>query len=248
MSKLIIDNKFIQELPLNEYYIENIEYKGLVFLQHGFGSKKERGTDYLAINLARLGYFCVSIDAYKHGERIEEPFITDSIYKRYAAAFNVIERTAKDIDRLFNNHYVKNYKNYDFVGVSLGGMIGYYLSTISNDISKLIPVISTPMFTRLAKEGKDIEGQDLYEKFIEQKEEYIKSIDPYFNKDKMSYDEIFILNGTEDNVISHTSSEEFYSEIAGDRSSFKLYEEKHNVSRTMQEDILSFIAEELVVL
>lgn len=248
MSKLIIDNKYVLGLPLNEYYVKNEKYNGLIFLQHGFGSKKERGTDYLAINLARLGYLCVSIDAYKHGQRIEEPFISEPIYKQYLEAFNVIENTSKDIDYLFKNHYKKKYKNYIFIGISLGGMVGYYLSTISKDITKLIPVISTPMFTKLSLQDRKLDEQDLYDKYIVDKQEYIKNIDPYLNKDKMHYDKIFIVNGVEDNVISYKHSKEFYNEIKGDKSKLKLYKEKHNVSREMQEDILSFVVNDKVVL
>ncbi|MFK5883014.1 MAG: hypothetical protein QM489_01590 [Candidatus Izemoplasma sp.] len=248
MSKLIIENKEILGLPLNEYYMKNIQYKGLIFLQHGFGSKKERGTDYLAINLARLGYFCVSIDAYKHGERIEEPYISKALYLQYYEAYDVIENTAKDILLLFNKHYKKKYKNFDFIGISLGGMIGYYLSTITDNISKLIPAISSPMFTRLATIETDLEQQEKYDELLSAKKEYIKELDPYLNKNKIKFKSMFICNGTKDPVISHQHSVEFVAEMNNDLISIKLYEEGHVVSRKMQEDILGFIASEKVVL
>ena len=60
-------------IPYSEYRRVDIKSKGLVFIQHGYESNKNKGADYLAINLARIGYTSVAIDAYKHGERIEEP-------------------------------------------------------------------------------------------------------------------------------------------------------------------------------
>lgn len=248
MSKLIINNKEVLGLPLNEYYMKNGKYKGLVFLQHGFGSKKERGTDYLAINLARLGYFCVSIDAYKHGERIDEPYISEPLYLQYFEAYGVIEKTAKDISYLFEKHYKKYYNNFDFIGISLGGMVGYYLSTITNNISKIVPAISTPMFTRLAMTETEIVEQEKYDELLNGIKDYIKKLDPYLNKNMMKFKSMFICNGTEDEVISHTHSVQFAKEMNSDLIKIKLYEEGHVISRKMQEDILGFIVSEKVVL
>lgn len=246
MGKIVISNSCYDNIPYNVYYKENINYKGLVFVQHGFGSNKERGTDSISLNLARNNYFVVSVDAYKHGERIEEPFISGPAYKMFADAIDVVHLTAKDILRLYDNVFAKSFNSFDVIGISLGGMIAYLLSTFTNKINKLVPVISSPMFTKIVYLETEIDELEKYLEIVNKKRAEVELFDPSKNIDKMKYKKMFILNGTKDTVIPKRHSEAFYEQFSVDNVTFKLYEEGHNVSRGMQEDILSFITDKSV--
>jgi len=246
MDRIIINNCFFENIPYNEYFKENTAYKGLVFVQHGFGSNKERGTDTLGLNLARNNFFVVSVDAYKHGERISEPFISGPAYQMFASAIDVVHFTAKDILKIYTELYQKSFSSFDMIGISLGGMVAYLLSTFTSKINKLVPVISSPMFTKIVYLETEIEDLDKYLEIVNEKREEVECFDPSKNVDKMKYKKMFILNGTKDTVIPKRHSEAFYEQFGVDNVSFKLYEEGHNVSRTMQEDILSFIADKSV--
>lgn len=247
MSKITIEEKTYDGIPINEYYKEDTELKGLVFIQHGFESNKNRGADYLAINLARLNFFVVSLDAYKHGLRVAEPYITQPEYLRFKEAFKVIDSTGDDIIKLHKELYINRFPLFDLVGVSMGGMITYNVSLKYDKINKLIPVISTPILYEFAEWLVD-RGDKLYEDTLKEVESFIKEIDPSDKVDQLKYNKLFIINTTEDSVVPPIYSEKYFEKNNNKDMSFKLFKDKHNVNREMQVEILSYIAEEKVVL
>lgn len=240
MSKIIIDNKVVDGIPLNEFYIENARYKGLVFMQHGYGSNKERGGDYLAIKVARDGYFVVCIDAYMHGERKEGPFISGTEEERMYYVPSIIRKTALDIIKLHKMYY-QEYQTFDMIGVSLGGMIAYYTSIKTDKINKLVPVISTPKVTRQAEYSLKQSGVDIEKYFTEESYAYLQSCDPIRYIDSFVYNKMFILNGTKDHVVSTQDSIDFYEKYKNDNMEMKLYDIDHNVTKNMQRDIIDFL-------
>ncbi len=247
MGKMIIEEKTFHSIPYNEYYLENITYKGLVFVQHGFESNKNRGADYLAINLARLHFFVVSVDAYKHGSRIEEPYISKQEYLRFKEAFKVIDQTGDDIITLHKELYNKKFPKYDLIGISMGGMISYNVALKSTSVNKLVPVISTPVLYEFAEWLVDREDRK-YIETLKEVETFIKEIDPSNKFDQLKYKEMLIINTTEDNVVPPIYSEKYFERNKNDNIDLKLFHDKHNVNREMQITILEFIANEKVVL
>ena len=248
MSKVIIEDHIYNGVPYNVYYQDNTQPKGLVIIQHGFESNKNRGADYLAVNLARLGYKAVSIDAYKHGERIEEPYISDEEYKRFEEAFDVIDRTSDDIVKIYNDLFKNEFPEYDLIGVSMGGMIAYNVSIRSKHIRNLIPVISTPMIDDFARWLIDKEGNVEYYQAYEQMSELISKIDPVDKFEQLCFKKMFILTGDKDDVVPHKFSEEYITKHHTKDIRFKLYDEGHSVNKNMQREILEFITNEKVVL
>ena len=242
MSRIIIDNKTIEGIPLNEFYMENSSYKGLVFLQHGYCSNKEQGGDYIAAKIARDGYFVVCIDSYMHGERAEGPFIKGTDEERMYYVPSIIKKTALDIIKLHKKYY-KEYQTFDMIGVSLGGMIAYYASTKTNKINKLVPVISTPKVTLQAEHVLEQSGVNLDEYFTDETLNYLKSCDPIYNVNSITFKEMFILNGTLDKVISTQDSVDYYEKYKTAHMRLKLYEVDHNVNAKMKQDIVHFLNE-----
>ena len=149
MSKIVIENKNLDGIPVNEFYIDDQIPKGLVFVQHGYRSNKERGADDLAIKIAREGFFVVTLDAYMHGERKIGPFIQGSETERLYYIPSIIRKTALDIIKLHKKFYY-DFSKFDLVGISLGGMIAYYTSVVTQNIRNLVPVISTLKVTKQA--------------------------------------------------------------------------------------------------
>jgi esterase/lipase len=242
MSKIIIENKLVQGIPLNEFYLENHKYKGLVFVQHGYRSNKERGGDYLAVKIARDGYFVVCIDSFMHGARSEGPFIEGSEKERLYYIPSIIRKTALDIIKLHKTYY-KEYQTFDLIGVSLGGMIAYYTSIRTDKINKLIPVISTPKVTKQAEWILKQNGINLVDYFTEETYNYLQSCDPINEADSIQYKEMFILNGTLDKVVSTQDSVDYYEEYKNNHMRLTLYEVDHNVNAKMQQDIILFLNE-----
>ena len=242
MKKLTLNSCILDGVPYLEYYQEDIEYKGLILVQHGYTSNKEYGADFLALPLARMGYFVVSIDAYKHGERMEEPYTSKDWPKMFFESPYVIRRTAIDINRLFKKRYQKKYSKYSIVGVSMGAMISYYLSTITPHIDKIVPVIGTPDFIDRAIYGVEKDGYDPDVYLNEDTMKYLHKMNPIEHVDKMKYSQMFILVGNKDDVVPHQKSVDFFDEYQDERMKLKVFEEGHHVNKEMQIEIFEFFA------
>lgn len=240
MSKIIIQNKIADGIPLNEFYLEDETYKGLVFVQHGYRSNKERGGDSLAIKIAREKYFVVAIDAYMHGERKEGPYIKGEEKDRLYYVPSIIRKTALDIVKLHKTLY-KNYQTFDMVGVSLGGMIAYSVVSKTGKVRKLVPVISTPKVENQANyvlRQNNINSKDFFD---DKTLNYLKSCDPYNEAQEFRYESMFILNGNFDKVVSTQDSIDYYNEYKNEKMEMRLYDVAHDVSKDMMYDIVDFL-------
>lgn len=248
MNRIIIEERVYQDIPYNIYIKDKYPSRGLVIIQHGFESNKNRGADYLAVKLARLGFTAVSVDAYKHGARIEEPYISEEEHKRFKEAFTVIHKTSEDIVTLYQDVFAKEFSNFDIIGVSMGGMIAYNVALKTNKIRNLIPVISTPMIYAFSKWLIETENNIYYYKAFEEISEFISLLDPVDKFDQLHFQKMLVINGTRDHTVPHTFSEEYFMKHHNENIVLKLYEEKHIVNRDMQKDIYEFITNEKVVL
>lgn len=247
MLNITIKHQVYKGIPYNEYYSDIKDSKGLVFIQHGFESNKNRGADYIGVDLARLGFNVVAIDAYKHGSRIEEPFISKENYEKFEDAFNVIDKSGDDILEIYNGLYESRFESFDFIGVSMGGMIAYNCALKTNRINRLIPVISTPYLYQLAEWLVDREDNDFYREKLVNIKDYIVSIDPYYKMEELKYHELYMINTLRDDIVPFKFSDHLYGQNL-ENVSFQVFDEKHVVSREMKEHILSYIAKEKVVL
>lgn len=243
MMKLSLVSNNLNGVPYNEYYKIDTNHKGLVFIQHGYQSNKSYGADYLALSLARDGFFVVSIDAYKHGERIEEPYLSKTEKNMLIEAPIVIRHTAIDIIKLHKIKYKERFPKFDLIGVSMGAMIAYYASTKTDRIKKLVPVIGTMDFMYQAKYNLTEAGLELNAFLNENTKKYLEKISPINHTAKMKYDKLLILNGTMDKVVPIEPTLRFVEDYGIDNYEFKTYESGHEVHRTMQLDIFKFINE-----
>jgi pimeloyl-ACP methyl ester carboxylesterase len=240
VKRIIIEEKELSKIPVVEYFPDQATFKGLYFIQHGFESNKTRGADFLAINIARLGYKVVSIDAYKHGNRKEEPYISMSGYYRLKEAFNVIDKTANDILDLFKQHY-SAFDQFNIIGVSLGGMVAYLLATRTDKINRLIPVVSTPDFLKQAYYAIGDANIDTKKFFTKDKLQYIDFLDPLPRYKSWKYNELAIFINDNDHMVPPRSTLKFIKNHPDMVTTYQVFNDKHNVSRPMQEALLSYI-------
>lgn len=241
MMKLSLVTNNLNGVPFNEYYQENINYKGLVFIQHGYQSNKSYGTDYLALTLARDGFFVVSIDAYKHGERIEEPYLSKNEKGMLIEAPIVIRHTAIDIIKLHKIRYKDRFPKFDLIGISMGAMIAYYVSTKTDKIRKLVPVIGTMDYIYQAKYNLTAAGFNHEDVLDDDTIKYLEKMSPINHVDKMKYEKLLILNGTIDKVVPIEPTIRFIDDFDINNYEFKTYESGHDVHRKMQLDIFKFM-------
>lgn len=238
---ITVEERTVNGIPLIEYKNTDLDVKGLTFMQHGFQSNKIRGGEYMAMNLCRLGYHVVCIDAYKHGDRKEEPYLTGSDFYRLKEAYNVINQTSLDILELSNTEF-KAYKTFDMIGVSLGGMVAYLLATRTDKINRLIPVISTPDFYKQAYIAISAAGLEITKVLKQEELDWMEKIDPAKHMDQMVYKQLGIFISEDDDVVPARPVLKFIKQYDSRIDETHIYQHKHNVPREMQEDILSFIA------
>ena len=234
MKRLIIETKQYKSIPFCEYFLEEGCTKSLVFIQHGFQSTKEYGADFLALTLARKGHRVIALDAYKHGERIEEPYITESDALRYAEIFHVVDQTSTDIVELYKEKYLHEYS--EFVAIK------------TDRVNKLVPIITTPMFSKLARTRHNVPDIEEYLNEMSPHLDFVDSIDVYTKRKELKYQEMLIVSGENDPIIPVEDSKVFFGQLNDPSAQILVYDEVHEVNRQMQKDIFNFITNEKAAL
>lgn len=217
--------------------------KKLLFLQHGIYGKKEKIMNLLGVSFVKLGYHVVAIDAYKHGFRGEKPFINQDKDQAELQTMDVVKHTANDIKTLFETYYQNFYREINIVGISMGGLIAYYLSTIMDNIDQLVALISSPKFLDAANYTFPKERQALYEN-SEEALKKVESMDPSKRVQTMTFNRLIMFNGTSDLVIPYSQSETFYKNHPELNIIFKTYEAEHKITKAMHEDLIELLKKE----
>lgn len=125
------------ELNWNEL-INHAKPKRVIFLSHGFGSRKEDNIKELEM-LANMGFIAIGMDNFAHGERKSD--LREEHQINYC-----IERSAYDILRLMD--FMQTISNaplsFGMVGISLGGMITYMAVSLDSRIEMAVPILGRP--------------------------------------------------------------------------------------------------------
>jgi esterase/lipase len=176
-----------------------------------------------------------------HGERVVEPYLSKDEKGMLLAAPIVIRHTAIDYIKLHKKRYMKLFPKYDFIGISMGAMIAFYLATKTDKIKKLVPVIGTPDFMNQAEFNLKDAELNLKDFLNEDAIKYLNRISPINNAKKIKFDELLIMNCNGDKIVPMEKAVEYYDKYKTDNMTLKIYDDKHEVNRMMQKDIFKFI-------
>lgn len=239
--------KVINGIPLIEFTPNNTSPIGVFFLVHGhtcskdpmyFGSFPQRITD--------LGYLVVSIDAYKHGDRIEEPYLSGQDYEKTEAMLDVIQRTCVDIKYLYENVYQKIGGKLGILGISMGGHIVFQMPKHIQKIDFLLPLIGSP---------------DLRRHYLEMKSHVINATrmngliplfsilhneESIYNKNTLMY----IVEGKNDTIVSYRNAFDFYTKMKNmgyHNIEYIDYPVGHVITNEMENDIMLYITKHSVL-
>lgn len=257
--KVILENKLIHGVPLIECYTleqitgtkesqnTEISEKELLFFNHGFLGAKENFYN-LVIDLARIGFYVIAVDAYNHGERMDQVFKNANHKEKELKLFEVVQRTGKDIQTLYDNHYNKEFNGYHLMGISLGGMVGFYTTAMSDDVKGLVSIIGTPAFELfLQDKSKDLEfDEDEKNALIEM----IRKEDPIHHIDHFEHIKLLMLVGNQDDVVPNHGCRDFYETLVGNgiNQEVKLlsYDIGHDFNEHMKNDVLAWCVDNLL--
>ncbi|HOI47124.1 MAG TPA: dienelactone hydrolase family protein [Bacilli bacterium] len=229
----------LYSIPIMEFK-PRIKPRGLFFLVHGHGGNKEDGVGEFPRILTNLGFLVVSVDAYMHGERKEEPYITGNLKDVAIAMIDVVIKTTQDILLLFSDYYSKQFQSFHMLGISMGGHIAYQLPRHSPHVDTIIAIIGSPDM----KAHYDLSKQPIIGTFGSELNRKLLSLSVH--KDLYLYHNtaIFALNGELDQVVSSHFAKKFILELSRKghhKAEFKSYECGHVVTKEMKEDIIYFI-------
>lgn len=190
--------KILDGIPLIEYFDgTKTTYAGVVFLVHGHtGNKELYGLESLPNGFVERGYFVVSIDAYKHGERKEEPYFGNDGLLFTLAMPEVVIHTIKDIIYLYEHYYKQVSPRLIVTGISMGGHIAFQMPKYYPGVNTILPLIGSPDMKNHYEKTK---GSFLKEKIVQVSEEIqeleIIDLTPYMNVN------IGVFNGSVDTVV-----------------------------------------------
>lgn len=224
---------------------QGVKYQGVFFLIHGhtcskelyyFGSLPER--------LTKLGFLVVSIDAYKHGDRKEEPYFSGMDYEKVMTMAEIVNITPKEISNLYIKYYHKNGGKLGFLGISMGGHIVFQMPKFLTNIDMLIPLIGAPDMRRHYQEMKlEVLGNERMELLEPLFSELTIPVTAYQFSTR-----VLILEGINDNIVSYKNAYDFYCLLHSKGYSNIFYQEfpvGHVVTPEMENVVEQFINKNL---
>ena len=157
--KIICETNVIDGIPALTACPDSACRCPVVFLLHGFGSRKEDLLD-LAWRLAGRGICAVAFDAVHHGARadgmleiFDDPqrctYPVESGLDRYVFMHQVVVETGRDLAILLN-HFDDD-DRFDtarcgVTGVSMGAFSAYYAAATEPRVAAIAPVVGMPAF------------------------------------------------------------------------------------------------------
>ncbi len=220
-------------IPVLEYSTK--ASKTLIFINHGIYGNKDSAMKLVGTTLVKLGYKVVAIDAFKHGQRGEAPYATrsdDTLSLLYI--FDIVKQTANDILTVKSDCY-NQYETYDVLGISMGGYVSYYLTTQTDEIDTVIPIISSPKFSqeRIFEVPKPY--QDKYEKEIKRLKKDVMAMDPSNAVEDMTFNKMIAFNGKNDDVIPSYHTQNFIQDNPELNIIYETFDTGHQMVPKMQE-------------
>lgn len=253
MMKRVISEKYIIDgIPVITFYEENEKNLPLVFLVHGFESKKEIHTD-MAWNLAEKGFYAVVVDAKKHGERKDSEFANLNYEDKVSEFIEIVYSTTSDIKRLIKYFSSKNNVNINKIGISgnsMGGILSCFAGSVLDEISTIVCAIGSPSWIDLGNYMKHT--NTTYKNILNYDESFLIENDPEKNVKRFKGKNLFLLAGEYDDLIPAVFSQRFYEKLLDEnvlnnsQLKFHIYPVDHRVSPIMKEDIYNWFIEKLM--
>jgi alpha-beta hydrolase superfamily lysophospholipase len=131
--RIIVEEQMPGEIPVLELYNPDLAGKlPTVIILHGFHGHKARHLSD-SYHLAKHGLYVVAMDAYRHGDLLDDSFARLTRAERTRDFWEIVMKTAPMIDRLvgyYKNHDKADGRRIGLLGRSMGGMVIYhYLAT-----------------------------------------------------------------------------------------------------------------------
>lgn len=222
-------------IPVLEY--SPADPRRLVFFQHGLYGSKEKVMQLMGVKIAQLGYKVVAIDSVNHGARAQAPFDKVNTPHGELRMFDLIDPSVEDVLAVYEREYQEAYPNFDYIGISFGGLMGYRLVTQSKRVRHLMALMSTPDYEAFYRHLHPT-LQRRYEDLISEGKKRIQAINPIQDVAKMHFDRLTILHGSKDEDIPFEASQSFAHTNPDLKIETKLFETGHVINKAMFEALI----------
>lgn len=236
----ILVRKFqIDGIPLSIYETEDLKDKPVIFSFHGFMGYKDgdyfKREDYLA----RLGFIVVGIDTILHGERRIDVYEKKLASEKMKDINQMIIQSAEDAVQLYEK-YIKYMprviENEVYaIGVSMGGAISTYLSTIY-PLKKAVSIVGSPSMVEFYKFKKE-KYQWIEDEYYLANLAYLSDFCPVEHQDKIQCP-LFLTGGLQDETIPYR-----FPLMLKDHplATVKLYDTPHMPNQQQFDDAYEFL-------
>ncbi len=209
----------------------------LIFVQHGIYGNKEKSMSLMGVPLADAGYTVVATDARMHGARGEYPFIEKTPPIGGMTMPHIIHPTAQDIIDLFEAKFPQ-YERFDYLGISMGGIIGYHLLTLTDRVDQFYGVITTPDYQSLIDMAPESRKEE-YPEMAENAQTKMRALNPALRFDEMHYGAIKMFHGTQDDVVPIGGVQAFYDAHKSAHVSLEIFDTDHHITKPMMAAIMA---------
>lgn len=265
--KIICESLSIDDIPALTVWPYGARRCPIVFLLHGFGSRKEDLFD-LAWRLAGHGLFAVAFDAVHHGARAGEmldafddpqrcTYPVESGLDRYALMHHVVAETGRDLTTLLSTFEADervDTARCGVTGVSMGAFATYHIAATNPRVAAAAPVVGMPAF---AERWDDVTLEaGTYDQWraqmapaqpaTERHAEFMRSIDPFPRMVAFYPRPLFMLCGDLDTHQPKSYTLRLYRALLPvyaahpDRLKLKIYDRVgHELVPAMMEDVTS---------
>ncbi len=228
--KVDIDRFTHEGIPVLTYTPPNANK--LIFINHGIYGSKDIIMQLIGMPLAKIGYKVVALDAYLHGDRVEEPIKSKGESSRLKM-LEVVKHTATDLIRLHEDLYLDTYPRYDVLGLSMGGLLAYYLTTITANIEYVVPLITTPNFKTINFNTDDLDSETQMAL-----ESDINQMDPASHTANMQFKKFFAFSGKHDEVIPYHHTDAFIEANPDLNMIHETFDTNHSLNPKMAERVI----------
>lgn len=241
MRKIInVEDKY-QEITFRYLYNQDIGYDKVMFFFHGFNGNRYAIDIEWIERISEKGYLLVILDAENHGDRISDEYKKLDNSNRQKLIIETEINTANDAKKVYFHLLEKDIINNDMtlavMGVSMGGAIALYLTTIFKKIQILVSLIGSPSFVEFYKYKQKVYKFENNQEYKKRLDKYAK-IDPLLNYNLFSGRKILLTGGSRDKIVPMIYAEELSKKID---ATFIVYDLEHEVSKEMMEDVYKFI-------
>jgi len=241
MRKIInVEDKY-QEITFRYLYNQDNKYDKVMFFFHGFNGNRYAIDTLWIESITEKGYLLVILDAENHGDRISDEYKKLDNSSRQKMIIETEINTANDAKKVYFYLLEKDIISNDMLlavmGVSMGGAIAIYLTTIFKKIQILISLIGSPSFVEFYKYKQKVYKFENNQEYKKRLDKYAK-IDPLLNYHLLSGRRILLTGGSRDKIVPMIYAEELSQKID---STFIVYDLEHEVSKEMMEDVYKFI-------